>query len=148
MLINMELANGFHRTFLVRQKDDNFKYDDKVYIIDNELKYYNLDSRLWQLDYHENLTIPVKRKIPLTEIQKSIATGKLNSIETATNPALIEKFVTSKITESLMKGGQFVEFLKQFRFYIVVIMIVSIIHLGLFMYGSGMLSNIRIPMIN
>jgi len=144
LLINMEMTNGFHRTFIVRNINNQFTYKKRVYIIDNDLKYYNMDSKLWQLDYHENLTIPVKRSIPVEQIRKSIKAANLIPSQ-STNPALIEKFIQSKILESLMKGGQFMESLKKFSFYLIIIMTIAVIHFLLFVYGSGMLSNFKIP---
>ncbi|KKM79304.1 hypothetical protein LCGC14_1351230 [marine sediment metagenome] len=144
MLINMEMVNGFHRTFIIKNKENRFKYGGRIYLIDNDLKYYNLDSKLYQLDYHENLTIPVKRSIPVEQIRKSIQSSSIVPVQ-ATNPALIEKFTQSKILESLMKGGQFMDSLRKFSFYLIILLSISAIHLLLFVYGSGMLDNLKIP---
>jgi len=150
LLINMEMTNGFHRTFLIKQMDNSFKYNGKTYIIDNQLKYYNLDSKLYQLDYHENLTIPAKRNIDVEYILNTLKSrnqipGKNIIPIEATNPALIEKFVQSKLLESLMKGGQFIESLKKFGFYLILILAISAIHFFVFIYASGMLQNLNVP---
>jgi len=144
LLINMEMTNGFHRTFLIRNREGQFKYRNRTYIIDNDLKYFNLDSKLYQLDYHENLTIPVKRIIPVKQIMESIKATKIVPMQ-STNPANIEKFILSKVLESLMKGGQFIESLRKFSFYLIIIMSIAVIHFLLFVYGSGMLKDFKVP---
>jgi len=144
LLINMEMTNGFHRTFIIKNINNQFKYKGSVYIIDNDLKYYNLDSKLYQLDYHENMTIPVKRIIPVDQIKKQVESSKIIPSQSI-NPALIEKFIQSKILESLMKGGQFIESLRKFSFYLIIIMTIGAIHFVLFVYGSGMLQGLKVP---
>ena len=147
LLINMELRTGFHKTFIIKNIEGEFKYLGNTYIIDNELKTFNLSSKLYQLDYHEDLTIPVKRVIPVDHIKKNIKASQIVPSQ-ATNPSLIKKFIMSKILESLMKGGQFLESLRKFSFYLIIILTISAIHLALFVYGSGMLDSIKIPGFN
>ncbi len=144
-LISMELMNGFHRLFVVKEKDEGFQYRGKKYLFDNEAKYYIIDSKLWCYDYHENFTLPIKRKIPLTHIKKSLEHSNISEVEYATNPSTLERFTISKIAEGIMKGQAIDEFMKQIRLLLIIAMVTAVIHLALFMFKSGMLQSIKIP---
>jgi len=144
-LVSMELLNGFHRLFIVKENDDGFNYRNKKYLFDNESKYYIIDSKLWCYDYHENFTLPVKRKIPLTAIKKTLEHSNISEVEYATNPSTLERFTISKIAEGIMKGQAIDEFMKQIRLLLIIAMVTAVIHLALFMFKSGMLQQIKIP---
>lgn len=144
-LVSMELLNGFHRLFVVKENDEGFQYRGKKYLFDNEAKYYIIDSKLWCYDYHENFTLPIKRKIPLTHIKKSLEHSNISEVEYATNPSTLERFTISKIAEGIMKGQAIDEFMKQIRLLLIIAMVTAVIHLALFMFKSGMLQSIKIP---
>ena len=145
VMINMELVNGFHRTFLVIEKDGGFEFRDKKYIFDDDSKYYNMDAKLYMFDYHENIALPIKRKIPVTAIKKTIESTDDIDIEYAINPSTLQRFMTAKIAEGVMKGTMLDEFLRKLQMFIIVIMVAVLVHLALFIYGSGMLQNIQVP---
>ena len=144
-LISMELLNGFHRLFIVKEKDEGFQYRGKKYLFDNEAKYYIIDTKLWCYDFHENFTLPIKRKIPLTHIKKSLEHSNISEVEYATNPSTLERFTISKIAEGIMKGQAIDEFMKQIRLLLRIAMVTAVIHLALFMFKSEMLQSIKIP---
>jgi hypothetical protein len=145
ILVNMELINGFHNSFVVFEKDGGFTYKGRNYIFDDDLKYYHLGAQLWALDYHENFSIPLKRKIPLTKIQKTLESTDITEVEYMTNPATLERFTISKIAEGVMKGQKIDEFFRQLRLLLIITMVASIIHLLLFAQKSGILSQVRLP---
>lgn len=147
ILINMELETGFHRTFIVKENDSGFIFKKKKYLFDDEHKYYNIDAKYYCFDYHEGLTLPVRRKIPLTEIKKTIESTDEIDVEYAINPSTLQRFMTAKIAEGVMKGVQIDEFLRKLQTFIVVIMVVSIVHLALFLYASGILKNLKVPSV-
>ena len=145
VMINMELINGFHRSFIVIEKDNGFVFRDKKYVFDDDSKYYNMDAKLYVFDFHENIVLPIKRKIPVTAIKKTIESTEDIDIEYAINPSTLQRFMTAKIAEGVMKGTMLDEFLRKLQMFILVIMIAVLVHLALFIYGSGMLENIQIP---
>ena len=145
VLINMELTNGFHRLFTVREKEEGFMFRGKKYLFDDDSKYYNLDTKLYMFDYHEQITLPFKRKIPVTEIKKTIESTEGIDIEYAINPSTLQRFMTAKIAEGVMKGTQLDEFMKKLQTFLIVTMVAVLVHLALFLYGSGMLQSIKIP---
>ncbi len=146
LLINMELLNGFHRSFIVKGGDDGIVFRGKQYLFDDECKYYNMDAKLYAYDYHEGLALPVRRKIPLQSIKKTLESADLD-IQYAINPSVLQRFLIAKIAEGVMKGTMIDEFLKKLQMFLLVTMIAVLVHLALFLFASGMLENINIPYI-
>lgn len=144
--ITMELNNGDYIQFLADAGKSDFKYRGKTYIIDENLKYFMSSSRLYFIDYHENFTLPIKRKIPLKEIQKSMTSEKYSqeNIYYATNPKTLENFLTSSTIEKILSGAKLDEWLRQMRLMIIIILIVAVLHMVLFAVKSGMLAKVKI----
>lgn len=145
ILINMELNNGFHRLFMVKEKDDGFVFRHKKYLFDDESKYYNIDAKLYVFDFHESIVLPVKRKIPVTSIKKVLESTEGIDIEYAINPSTLQRFMTAKIAEGVMKGTQMDEFMRKLQMFLIVTMIAVLVHFALFLYASGILQNINLP---
>ena len=145
VMINMELINGFHRSMIVVEKDGGFVFRGKKYIFDDDSKYYNMDAKLYTFDFHENLVLPIKRIIPVTAIKKTIESTEDIDIEYAINPSTLQRFMTAKIAEGVMKGTMLDEFLRKLQMFIIVIMVAVLVHLALFIYASGLLENIQMP---
>ncbi len=144
-LISMELNNGFHRLFKVVEKDEGFVFRGKKYLFDDESKYYNVDARLYCFDYHEAIDLPIRRKIPTTDIKKTLESTEGIDIEYAINPATLQRFMTAKIAEGVMKGTQLDEFMRKLQMFLIVTMIASLVHLAIFLYASGLLQNLKVP---
>ncbi len=144
LMINMELLNGFHRSFIIKGGDDGFVFRGKQYLFDDDHKYYNMDAKLYAYDYHEGLVLPIKRKIPLQSIKKTIESADLD-IEYAINPSTLQRFMTAKIAEGVMKGTMIDEFLRKLQMFLLVTMVAVLVHLVLFLYASGILKNIQVP---
>ncbi len=147
ILINMELVNGFHRTFIVREKEGGFIFRGKKYIFDDDNKYYNIDTKLYAFDYHENIALPIKRKIPVSEIKKTIESSGVTDIEYAINPSTLQRFMTAKIAEGVMKGTQLDEFLRKLNLFVIIIMVIALVHFALFLQASGLLKTINLPFL-
>lgn len=146
VLINMELSNGFHRLFLVKMdKDEGFIFRGKKYVLDDDSKYYNLDTKLYTFDFHEQIALPFKRKIPVTEIKKELESTDGIDIAYAMNPSTLQRFMTAKIAEGVMKGTQLDEFMKKLQMFLIVTMVAVLAHLALFLYASGILQNLKVP---
>jgi len=145
MLINMELRNGMHRTFMICTKKDNFNFMGGTYLIDTNLKYYLIDSKIWCLDYHQDFTLPIKRQIPIAEVQKAVEASGICEVESATNPATLENFIKAKVAEGVMKGQAIDEFLKAIRLMLIITCVAVLIHLALFVFKTGMLQGVKIP---
>jgi hypothetical protein len=143
LLINMELQNGDHVTFLAFPTKGSFKYKDGEYIIDESFKYYNITAKCYALDYHENYTLPIKRTFPSIEIKKQVANSSIKDIHLATNPVLIRAFIESNIAEGVMKGQMVDLFLRAIKMWIIVGVIVTCTHFLVYLYASGIIDKIR-----
>lgn len=145
IVINMELLNGMHKTFLVSLVYQGFSFQGGRYIFDDELKYYNVDFKNYCFDYHQGMAMPIKRKIPLNTLQKVIDSSGLSEVEYATNPQTLERFIVAKIAEGIMKGQQITEELKAMKLAIYIAAAASVLHFLTFVIKSGMLQQIKIP---
>lgn len=145
VLINLELQNGFHKQFLVIEHDGGFVWNRKKYIFDNESKYYVIDSRLYAYDFHESFVLPIRRKIPITTIQSSIDTSGISEVEYATNPSTLERFMTAKIAEGIMKGQQIDVELKQMRLMLIIVTVITLAHFLFFLQKTGVFAAVKVP---
>ncbi len=145
ILINMELINGMHDTFMILDKEGGFHYMKKKFIFDNDAKYYNINARLWCYDYHELFALPIKRKIPVNAIKSTLEASNISEVEYATNPTTLERFIVAKIAEGIMRGQELDEMLKRITILLVITALVSIAHMLLFAQKSGIFAQIKIP---
>lgn len=131
-LIKMELSNGKHRTFLVSENNHGFYYMDRRYVFDEKVKYEDIDLGFWCYDFHEDFTLPFKRRFPVTDIKATLERSEVDGYEVAyaTNPSVLERFVNSTVLEMLLRGGNLQKLL-------VIIMIVTIITGVLALLGFG-----------
>ena len=145
VLINMELVNGMHRSFLVREKKKGFKYKGGMYIFDDDSKYFNIDAKIWSFDFHESYCLPIKRNMPISDIKKVLESANISEVEYASNPMTLERFIVSRVAEGIMKGQQLDDFMKQIRLILIITMVSAVIHLFLFMSKTGMLKAVKLP---
>jgi len=142
-LIDMELRNGMHDIFVTFSKKDSFKYKNGLYVIDNDLKYYVDSAKLWCLSYHQNCTLPIKRKIPFNDISKVVENLNGLEIESAINPYTLEKFVESQVIEKVMQGHEMSEWMKKLMYVSVIGALASVIMLVTYMIKTGMFSQLK-----
>ena len=110
--VEMELNNGYHRSFLVVDDgQDGFIFLGKKYIFDRDCLYYNIDKKIFCYDYHEDFPLPVKREIPVKELKEFIISDNAKNsqvtkqIEYACNPRTLQKWISSNIIEAMLQGG-------------------------------------------
>ena len=145
VLINFETSAGFHTSFLVKTKEGGFRYNKATYILDEELKYYVISAKLWAYDFHQEFSIPIKRRIPLNEIKKAVENSNITQVEHATNPLTLDRFITSKIAEGIMKGQALDSWMRFVKLLIIIILVITGIHFLLFLNASGMLNDLNLP---
>lgn len=145
LLIRMEMRSGDHEEFLVdAQNFYGFKFKEGFYLFDNELKYYVASSKIYAMDFHQDYCLPIRRRIPLSEISKVLESLPDMEIENATNPKVLQKFAISKIAEGVMQGQQMSDMFKKITIMLVIIMISSFITAILMLNESGVLSNLKL----
>jgi len=145
LMINMELTSGQIRTFLVTEKKDGFKYKQGKYLFDPELKYYNIDFGYWAYDFHEKISLPIKKHFPVNTIKTTLETSTITEVEYAINPQTLERFETSKIAEGIMKGQQLDDFMKKVLVLLIIIAVITLIHALMFFQKSGVFAQIQLP---
>lgn len=148
ILVNMELRNGHHVSFIEPLAGQSFKFMGGEYIFDEDVKYFHISSGLWACDYHQDFSLPVKRKLPINEVSKTIKSMSNCEVELMLNPATLEQFVKSKIAEFLMKAIIVDEYLKSMKLIVFITMIATLILLVLFIYKTGMLQGISLKGFN
>jgi hypothetical protein len=144
-LINMELRNGKHRSFLIKTKKQYFRYEGGTYIIDTNLMYDNVDSKFYCLDYHQDFCLPIQRKINYREVQDAIDASRQYEVESSTNPAVLTKILEANVGEGVAKSSQIPDFIKQMKLLLIIGTMSSIIMLLLFVFKTGMLKGVKIP---
>jgi len=143
-VINMELANGRHRTFYIAEADNSFKWKGNRYIFDPVMKYYNNDFGLYCYDYHEKFNLPIRRVFPINDVKTAIESSSMIESEYATNPSTLERFMNSAIIEMMLRGGAIDKMIKIIVIIISIVALISLIHLILYMYQSGVFENLNI----
>ncbi|MGM0495437.1 MAG: hypothetical protein ACQERX_02120 [Bacillota bacterium] len=147
MLINMELDNGEHTQFTTFINKNHFVRNKKLYIIDDELKYYNISANMWCLDYHESLSIPIKRDLELTKLKREMIDKGITDVDKAINPSNLKQFIDDAVIEKVMKGQKMDDFFHFIKIMVIIIAIMSFLTLALFIKESGMLEQMNIPFL-
>lgn len=122
ILVNMELNNGKHISFIRPIGEERFKLFGATYIIDTKLAYYSLSAGMNCLDYHQSFTLPIKRSFPVSEIREAVKNTTYKEIIYATNPNNLDKFLHSNIIEQM-----FSDRLQGIVFIVMILVIVSIV---------------------
>jgi len=145
MLIKMELNNGFHTQFIGFLKKDYFVYKKGTYVVEDEFKYYDLSASMWALDYHESFSLPIQRKLNITEIKRQIVGKGVTDIDRAINPKTLEQFIESQVIEKVMRGQELDNIFKFIKIMLIIVAIACVLHLMLFVKVSGLLDNVNLP---
>ena len=146
-LINMELRNGMHKTFMITCTQDKFHFMGGRYIIDDEMKYYNITASCYALDYHQDFCMPVRRKIEPNKLKTAMKDTQPDEmkIDSATNPSTLDRFIESEMAKKVMEGQELAAMLKKLFAVGIISMIAIIVHLLMFMKKTGMLDSVSVP---
>ena len=144
ILINMELDNGFHIQMVVPVRNGHFEYMGGIYIIDHNLKYYNMSSKLWSLDYHQSLSFPVKRKINVNQLTDTIKEMDEIDVDEAINPKSLKGWLKSSVVQKVMEGAEMADVFKFLKTMAVLTAIGVAIILVIIVQQSGMLASLGI----
>lgn len=158
VLIHMELLNGFHKLFIVLEKDGGFLWRKKKYLFDNESKSWCIEAQMYMYTYHESFTLPIKIKIPIENIRSdmeydhevTLPDGSIQTVPAAaediaygTNPETLHQFEVAKIADGIMRGAD----LQRFMTIILVVSIITLVilcgFLILFMFKTGMFNAVK-----
>lgn len=144
-LINMQMRNGMHRSFVISTRKSSFSFQRGTYIIDTEARYYSIDNKRFALDYHQDIATPLHRNVDVNEIKKALQNDEEYEVENAINPFILQEFMISKVAEGVMRGQAIDEYLRRMKMMILITMIASILSLLLGLVGGGMLNGLNLP---
>lgn len=143
VLIRMEMNNGQFKEFLVAEDEkDGFKHSGKKYIFDLDARYYVINSNIWAYDFHESLTVPVKRTIPVNEIKSTMEHSDITEVENAINPVTLERFIKSEIAQGILQGATIGRLFKVMLILLIIILVISAIGLLIGLYDSGVIQTL------
>jgi len=137
--VNMELSNGEMMPFVIKLTNGGFVFDNGWYIIDEKMKYYDNNAKLWCFDFHEELCFPVDKKIKISEIKKTIYEDGDVELETAINPKSLQKFMESTVIQKLLAGAEMEDSMRKMKMYMIVTMVITGVTLLLTINASGLL---------
>ena len=143
LYVNMELRNGMHTQFVAYISHPYFIYKKGLYIVDDELKYWNETVKMFALDYHQDLSLPVRKKINVNEIKHTVESVGGFEVETALNPHSLKQWLESDVVQKIIKGQELDQFMRRLMLISIIAALSSIAMLLLFMWKSGMFEQIQ-----
>ena len=128
-MVNMELRNGMFTHFLVVLKAGYFDFDNARYIIDDEYKYYDITSKIYCLDYHQDCCLPIRRRFHMNDIYDAVKNSNELETESAINPVSLKIFMESDIIQKVMKGAEMDNWIKFVKLMLIVLTCITAITL-------------------
>ncbi len=169
VLVRLEMNNGRHREFLVKEHADGFTYDDKKYIFDLDNKYYVVDSNIWAYNFHESFSLPIKKNIvlnpelqeifdkieaetrkgidptiPIDLIKETIEHSGITQIENAVNPTTLERVSESQFVQMILQGATLGKLFKILLIIAIISALIIAADLVVDLIGSGLLEELNI----
>lgn len=169
VLIKMELANGFFREFLVYEDSGYFYFNKSLYVFDHALKYYLIERNIWAYDFHELMSLPLKKEFHISDAVESIImpvwdektkkpipphvnTNELRSlienaevvdVEASINPTTLKRFTDSEVIKQVLQGATLGKVFKIMFILIIIIAFFALISLIIQMYNAGLFEKLR-----
>lgn len=142
--VQMELNNGHHRTFVLVENFEGFKYRDKKYLFDVKSKFWNIDMNMFCYTFHEDICLPIKVELPTDLIKTTLEEVDMSEVAYAINPKTLERFETSKIAEGIMKGQAIDNALKMLFLVLVIVGVLVILILIIVSWKLGVIGEAQI----
>ena len=115
-LITMRFSNGTRRTWLIVSKKEFFKYRKRMYHLYYENAWYDLTHQTYHLDYFDDYTEPIDRKIMLKSDEDAPA-GKETSFFSVT-PSNIKPIIKMEYVKALAESQSINKYLKMIMLFI------------------------------
>ena len=147
VLIRMEMNNGRHREFIVKEdiEKGGFMFNKGRYIFDLESKYFIVDSNIWAYDYHESFSLPVKRIIPVDDLKKGIELkNEAEEVDHSSNPKTLHRFILAEIAQGIMRGASLGALFKTLVIIVIIVLLVGLFDFGIDLYSSGLIQQIKL----
>lgn len=168
VLIKMEMANGQFREFLAVEDLGCFFYKKSQYVFDSAMKYFLIERNIWAYDFHEYLTLPLRkyfaiseklekllqpeidnaRRKPLNphvdvnEAKTLIENSQLVDVEASINPTTLKRFTDSEVIKQVLQGAMLGRIFK-IMFILIIIMAVFLLMILLTtLYHAGIFEKV------
>ena len=169
VLIKMELGNGQFREFLASDQGGFFYFNKNQYIFDYEMKYYLIERNIWAYDYHEFLSLPIRKRFDISDklekelqpkidsalkrpipppvdtsaIRTLIEESKLIDVEASINPTTLKRFTDSEVIKQVLQGTMLGKIFKIMFILIIVVAVFVFMLLLINLYSSGIFEQIK-----
>lgn len=149
VLVRIEMNNGTHREFLVKDDASGFTFNGGRYVFDLDDRYWVVDSLTWAYDFHESLSISlknivkpnpdlvklvddleqeskkgIKKRIPVNDIKETIEQSGVTEVENSLNPIVLERVIKSEIIQAILQGSALGRLFRVILILIIIILIV------------------------
>lgn len=145
LVAEMQLATGDDKEFHVVQVINNsFKLFGKRYLTDPEYMVYNRTLKMYVSEYHENISLPIKKVIDAEAIRNEVEhvlkqNNVNNNISSNLDPNTLERFVKSTVIEKVFNGSEMNALFMNIWYGILAIGFVSIVILFILLGTSGIM---------
>ncbi len=168
ILIKMEMNNGFFREFEVAEDCGSFVWKNQRYVLDMEQKYYIIERNIWAYDFHESITLPIRKKIelnpeaeafvskieelhrkainpkiPVNEIKKLVENSKIIDVENSLNPSVLRQFTESEVIKQVLQGAMLGKIFKIMFVLIIITLVLVLLDTIVSLYASGVFDAIK-----
>jgi hypothetical protein len=98
--------NGTTAFYYVKvSNNDTFRLFGKEYIVDSEYIVYNSSIKMYTSLYHEDLSLPVEKKIPVKELLVELKNNTTNSrVINNCDPNVLRHWNASKVIQDTIQG--------------------------------------------
>lgn len=168
VLVRMETFSGSFREILMPEQGGSVHFRQGEYILDSSLKYYIEDAKLWAYDFHEGISLPLKKKVQLSEtaaaivkeieeqsrkglsprvnaneIKDLVESSNVVDVETSLNPSVLQRFTDSKVIEQILQGAVLGRIFKIMLYIVIAVGVLQIAIFLMQLYQSGALDQLK-----
>lgn len=153
VLACIRLLTGGKKFLIVKSlPDGSFDYKGKTYVLDVKFREYIWNYGIYGYEFDESFTLPIRVNgkvkksvcIPVSgpnveQIREAITESGLLDIEYATNPGLMNSFVSSNIIKNMIQSGGIGEFNRKLLFITIINLL--LLAINTFMLGKQFLAS-------
>lgn len=168
VLVRMEMDSGRFSEFIVSEDEGYFMYNKSMYIFDLEQKYYIISRDIWAYDYHQSMSLPIRKKMILSDavsefldkiedagrnpmppsvevndIKKIVENSGLIDVEASLNPTTLKRFTDSEVIKQVLQGAMLGKIFKLMFIFIIIIGILVLLMFFTDLYHAGVFDKIK-----
>lgn len=168
VLVKMELVTGQFREFLVLDELGSFVYRANRYVFDYSLKYYIIERDIWAYDFHEFLSIPLRKQFSLSdkmiklispaidktmknpkkphididEVKALVESSEIIDVEASLNPATLKRFTDSEVIKQVLQGTMIGRIFKVMFVLIIILVVLTLLQVIITLWQSGVIDQV------